>query len=184
MSEQKIEQSLKEILEYIGEDTSREGLIETPHRILKSWRELYSGYTKNIDDFFKVFNNESEIDQIVGLSDIEFYSMCEHHMLPFFGKAHVYYIPTKKIVGISKLARIVDLYARRLQNQERLAKQIADIIEERLEPKGVAVVIEAEHFCMKSRGVGKKCPIMKTSDIRGAFRDNSDARTELFQLLK
>ena len=172
-------------LEYIGENPKREGLLDTPNRVIKSWNKLYEGYKTNPDDILTVFTNESKIDQIVGLSNIEFYSTCEHHLLPFFGKAHIYYIPNKKgkIVGISKLARIVDIYARRLQNQERLSKQIADLIEEKLEPKGTAVILEAQHFCMKARGVEKENAIMKTSDLRGAFRKNEKARMELFQLI-
>jgi len=170
------------MLEKIGEDPTREGLLETPKRVLKANKAIFSGYTDKPN--LTVFKNESEIDQIVGLSNIEYYSTCEHHMLPFFGKCHVYYIPSDKIVGISKLARIVDLFSRRLQNQERLAKQIADKIEEVLKPKGVAVVMEGQHMCMMARGVAKQHATMKTSELRGVFRDKPEARQELFNLIQ
>ena len=181
-SETGIEEHITRVIEYIGEDTDRQGLKETPKRVIKSYEKLFEGYNKEIK--FTVFDNESNIDQIVGLSNIEFFSTCEHHLLPFFGKAHVYYIPDKKIVGISKLARVVDLYARRLQNQERIAKQVADYIEKRLKPKAIAVILEGQHLCMVARGVEKKNAIMKTSELRGAFLENGTARQELFNLIK
>lgn len=176
------EKLIKDILKNIGEDPTREGLIETPKRVLKSHKQLFSGYTDKPN--LTVFKNESKIDQIVGLSDIEYYSTCEHHMLPFFGKAHIYYIPNKKIIGISKLGRILDLFSKRLQNQERLAKQVADKIEEVLKPKGVAVILEGQHMCMMSRGVSKQNAIMKTSELRGVFRSKSEVRQELMNLIK
>jgi len=177
----KNEEHIRALLHMIGEDVSREGLRDTPKRVLKSYQDLFKGYNQDIK--FTVFENESNVDQIIGLSNIEFQSTCEHHMLPFFGTANIYYIPSKKIVGISKLARVLDLFSKRLQNQERLAKQIADYIEKHLEPEGVAVVLKAKHFCMVSRGVTKQGSIMATSDLRGVFREDLNARTELFNLI-
>lgn len=179
-----MEQNIKDIITYIGEDNLREGLVGTPKRVIRSWDTLYSGYKQDIDKIFTVFENEGSVDQIVGLSNIEFYSTCEHHLLPFFGKAHIYYIPSDKIVGISKLARVLDVFARRLQNQERLTMEIAECLENKLRPKGIAVIIEAQHFCMKARGVGKQFATMKTSELRGVFRTDGDARMELFNLIK
>lgn len=178
------EQHIQELLKHIGEDVEREGLQDTPRRVIKSYKELFSGYNKEVKDVLTVFDSE-EYDEMVVLKDIEFYSFCEHHMLPFFGKAHVAYIPNGKIVGLSKLARIVEIYARRLQNQERLTKQVANAIEEHLQPLGVAVVFEGEHFCMKARGVNKQHSVMKTACLTGVFRDDSNnARNEFYQLIK
>lgn len=181
--ENSMEDNITRVIELIGENPNREGLVKTPTRVRKAYEKIFEGYKKDPSEFMTVFQNESSIDQIVGLSNIEFYSTCEHHMLPFFGKAHIYYIPDKKIVGISKLARILDMFARRLQNQERVAKQVADLIEETLQPKGVAVVIEARHLCMMARGVEKQMSVMRTSDLRGAFREKHETRDELFQLI-
>lgn len=184
MNEAKIELAVKSLLEELWEDTSREWLKETPKRVRKAMWKIFEWYSQNPKDIMTVFENESDnVDQIVWLSNIEFYSFCEHHMLPFFGKCAVYYIPDKKICWISKLARIVNIYARRLQNQERLTKQIADTVVELLQPKAVAVVMEWKHFCMLARGVEKQCSTMKTSDIRGRFRENAEARAELFNLI-
>lgn len=184
-TEHDIEDSVTRIIEYVGEDPNREGLQETPKRFMKALGKWTEGYGHSGAEIMTVFENESNgIDQIVGLSGIEFYSMCEHHLAPFFGKAHIYYIPDKKIVGISKLSRVLDIYARRFQNQERIAKQVADDLEQHLAPKGVAVILEAEHLCMKSRGVGKQCAIMRTSDLRGLFRDEQETRAELFNLIR
>lgn len=179
-----MQKEIRKILQYLGEDITREWLLDTPKRVEKAYWKLFEGYKQKPEDIMTVFENESEwIDQIVGLNDIEFYSFCEHHMLPFFWKASVYYIPWKKICWISKLARIVNIYARRLQNQERLTKQIADTIERLLQPKAVAVILEWKHFCMIARGVEKQNSIMKTSDLRGGFRNDWPARTELFNLI-
>ena len=179
-----IQLAVRNILLTLWEDVYREGLEETPTRVAKAMEKIFEWYNQNPEDIMTVFENESEIDQIVGLSDIEFYSFCEHHMLPFFGKCAVYYIPDKKICWISKLARIVNIYARRLQNQERLTKQIADTVDKILKPKAVAVVMEWKHFCMLARWVEKQCSTMKTSDIRWMFKDNEKTRAELFQLIK
>ena len=165
------------------EDCHRDGLLDTPKRVAKMYDEIFAGYTTNIEDVITVFDAEG-YDQMVVLKDIEFYSMCEHHMMPFFGKAHIAYIPDGKIVGISKLARILDVFARRLQNQERISQQVVDSIEKNLKPKGVAVVIEAKHLCMCARGVGKQNSVMKTSKLSGDFLgDNGTSRQEFFNLI-
>ena len=170
---------------HIGEDPSREGLKETPDRIIRSWDELYKGYSQDPKDIMTTFSADG-YDQIILLKDIELYSMCEHHMLPFFGKAHVAYIPhpDKKIVGISKLARLVDIYARRLQIQERIGEQVTSTLMELLEAQGAACIIEATHMCMRMRGVAKQQSVMCTSSLRGAFFDSAGARIELMGLIK
>lgn len=174
---------LKEVLEYIGENPRREGLVGTPSRILTSWIELFSGYAQDPKDLIKTFQSDG-YDQAVVLKDIELYSMCEHHMLPFWGKAHVAYIPKEKIIGISKLARIVDLYARRLQVQERLTDEVTSCLMELLEPSGAACIIEADHLCMRMRGVGKQNSVMVTSSLKGVFLKDHKAREELMRLIK
>lgn len=179
-----MQKEIENILKYLWEDITREWLRETPKRVEKAYAKLFEGYNQKPEDIMTVFENESDwIDQIVWLNDIEFYSFCEHHMLPFFWKASVYYIPWDKICWISKLARIVNIFARRLQNQERLTKQIADTIERLLQPKAVAVIMEWKHFCMIARGVEKQNSIMKTSDLRWSFKENWPSRTELFNLI-
>lgn len=162
----------------------REGLIDTPARVVKSWAELYRGYTQDPEKILSRTFNKCGYDEIVLLKNIELYSMCEHHMLPFTGMAHVAYIPGARVVGLSKLARLVDCFARRLQIQERLTCQIADAIVEHLAPKGVAVVIEAKHHCMCSRGVGKQNSAMQTSALRGVFKNKPAARNEFFELIR
>lgn len=180
--EDDIEDTIIRQLEYIGEDANREGLKDTPKRIVKSWDKLFGGYNQNPIDFIKVFENEC-YDEMVMLKDIEFYSTCEHHMLPFFGKIHIAYIPSNKVIGISKLARIVEVYTRRLQIQERLTAQIANCIKQLLRPEGVMVLIEAQHFCMTSRGIEKQNSKMVTSALKGAFK-NIKARQEFLRLIK
>jgi GTP cyclohydrolase I len=175
---------IKGQIKFIGDIPSREGLLDTPSRVIRSWRELYSGYNQNPKDVLTVFDNIKKTDSVILLKNIEFYSMCEHHMLPFYGKAHVAYIPNEKIVGISKLARIVDIYARRLQIQENLGQEITDTLMNLLNAKGAACVIEATHMCMRMRGVGKQESIMVTSSLAGAFFSNQAARMELMELLK
>ena len=184
MNKNMLEEATRMVLSQIEWDINREWLKETPKRVAKAMEKVFEWYSQDPKDIMTVFENESEVDQIVWLSDIEFYSFCEHHMLPFFGKCSVYYIPWKKICGISKLARIVNIYARRLQNQERLTKQIADCIEKLLQPKWVAVVMEWKHFCMLARGVEKQNSVMKTSDLRWAFMENEKTRAEFFNLIK
>lgn len=174
---------IHEILKDIGENPEREGLLNTPKRVVKSWGEIYSGYGHTAAELFTTFDSDG-YDQIVLLKDIEIYSMCEHHMLPFFGKAHVAYIPKGRVIGISKLARLVDMYARRLQIQERIGEQVTDALMEYLQPEGAACIIEAVHMCMRMRGVAKQQSVMTTSSLRGAFFDNSAARSELMRLIK
>jgi len=161
----------------------REGLEDTPKRVIEAFEELYNGYSMDADALLDATFNAEGYDGIVLLRDIEFHSTCEHHMLPFTGAAHVAYIPVEKIVGISKLARLVDLHSKRLQNQERITKSIADDLERVLKPLGCAVIIEAKHGCMQCRGVKKQNSVMSTSSMKGVFFDNSEARTELLQLI-
>ena len=178
---------VKGIIEHIEPDQKgnfREGLRRTPKRVVESWKELYSGYGQDPKAALSSTFNGEGYDGIVLLKDIEFYSTCEHHMLAFTGKAHVAYIPTDRIVGISKLARSVEVYARRLQNQERITTQVADALEKHLKPLGAAVIIEASHACMGCRGVKKSHAIMSTSAMRGVFFDKAEARAELMQLIK
>ncbi|HAX81210.1 MAG TPA: hypothetical protein DCY40_01405 [Actinobacteria bacterium] len=178
------EATVRGMLVQLGEDPTREGLARTPLRVAKAMDFLTSGYNGSLED---VVNNaifESDADEMVLVKDVEFYSLCEHHMLPFFGKAHVAYLPNKKIIGLSKIARIVDLYARRLQVQERLTNQIADAVEEVLSPHGVAVVMEGSHFCMMMRGVQKQGSSMVTSAMRGGFRTSSLTRGEFLDLIR
>lgn len=176
------EDQIRKLLEHIGENPDREGLKDTPKRVLKSYEKLYSGYKMNPADLVTKFDGEN-YDEMIIARDIEFYSMCEHHMLPFFGKVHIGYIPNGKIIGISKLPRLVEVFARRLQNQERLTIQVAEAIEECLNPKGVAVVMEAKHFCMMARGVEKQNSKMVTSSLRGLFKSNLNTRSEFLNLI-
>lgn len=187
MSRKSIDPEMEKVLfgqlRYIGEDISREGLQDTPYRVLKSWQEIYKGYRQEVSDIMTVFDAEG-YDQIIILKDIEVYSMCEHHLLPFIGKAHVAYIPNKKIVGVSKLARLVDMYARRLQIQERLGGQVTAALMEHLKPKGAACIIEASHLCMRMRGVSKQNSTMITSSLTGVFLEEESAKLELMNLIK
>jgi len=173
-----IEESVKNILTGIGEDTEREGLVKTPHRVAKSYQELLSGYRMDPKALINEAIFDVEYDEMVIVRDIEFYSMCEHHMLPFMGRAHVAYIPTDKVIGLSKIPRIVDLFSKRLQVQERMTTQIADYLEVVLNPQGVAVVVEGLHMCMMLRGVKKHDARMTTSAMRGVFRDEMTTRME------
>lgn len=173
---------LKSVLLSLGENPDREGLLDTPKRVIKSWGELYKGYNQSPEDILTTFSADG-YDQVVLLRDIELYSMCEHHMLPFFGKAHVAYIPNDRVIGISKLARLVDMFARRLQIQERIGEQVTDALMQYLQPKGAACVIEAAHMCMRMRGVGKQGSVMTTSSLKGVFMTNQAAREELLQLI-
>lgn len=166
----KHEKIISQLLKAIGENPKREGLLETPKRVVKSWDELFAGYKMKATDVLKVFQ-EGACNEMVILKDIEFYSCCEHHMLPFFGSIHIGYVPNGKVIGVSKLSRLVEVYSRRLQIQERLVTQIADDIMSLLEAKGCIVVCEAQHFCMTSRGVKKQRAKMITSALRGIFTD-------------
>ncbi|MGI6407423.1 MAG: GTP cyclohydrolase I FolE [Gammaproteobacteria bacterium] len=172
------------ILEGLGEDPQREGLLDTPKRAAKAMQYLCNGYSKNLDE---VVNNalfESSSEEMVIVRDIELYSLCEHHLLPFIGKAHVAYIPTGKVIGLSKVARIVDMYARRLQIQENLTRQIADAVMSVTSAAGVGVVIEAKHMCMMMRGVEKQNSVMTSSSMLGSFRSSVNTRQEFLQLIR
>ena len=176
--------AVKTLLEYIEDDSQREGLLDTPERVIKSFEEIYAGYRMDSKEVLSSTFNGEGYDGIVLLRDIEFHSTCEHHLQPFKGRAHVAYIPTERIVGISKLARIVELHARRLQNQERITKGVADDLEQELDPLGAAVIIDAAHGCMQCRGVSKQNAVMTTSAMRGVFFEKTEARTELMQLIR
>ena len=182
MDQKKIQDAIKMLLEGIGEDTSREGLRGTPARVAKMCEEIFAGINQAPDaELFVCFNEEHE--EMVLVKDIPLYSFCEHHLLPFFGKAHVAYIPDGYITGLSKIARVVDVFARRLQVQERLTTQIKDCIQKTLNPMGVMVVIEAQHMCMQMRGVEKQHSITTTSDFTGVFREQK-TREEFINLIK
>jgi GTP cyclohydrolase I len=183
---EKVKLALKEILNYLGENTDREGLKDTPERMLKSWDRIFGGYLQDPEDMFTTFEEDDVIphNQIILLKEIEFYSTCEHHFLPFVGKAHVAYIPNKKVVGISKLARVVEVYSRRLQIQERIGNQVTKALMENLGAKGAACIIESKHFCMTCRGVEKQNSVMVTSSLRGVFLDKIESRQELLSLIK
>ena len=175
---------VRQMLEKIGEDPQREGLQRTPLRVAKAMDFLTSGYDNTVEDVVRdaVFNEDCE--EMVLVRDIEFYSLCEHHVLPFFGRAHVAYMPHGKVIGLSKVARIVDLFARRLQVQERLTNQVADALMEVLKPHGVAVIMEASHFCMMMRGVQKQNSVTVTSAMRGSFKTNASSRAELMSMIE
>lgn len=171
------------LLEEVGEDPRREGLQKTPHRAAESLRFLTSGYTQNLEEIVNDAVFHEDTDNMVIVRDIEFFSTCEHHLIPFFGRAHIAYIPNGKIIGLSKLARITDMYARRLQVQERMTVEIAQAIQTVLNPKGVAVVLEAKHLCMMARGVEKQNSNMVTSHVLGVFRSDRATRSEFMNLL-
>jgi len=178
-----VEDAVRKILREIGEDPSREGLLKTPERVARALRELTRGYDQ---DPSKVINGAlftEEYSEMIIMKDIDFFSLCEHHILPFFGKAHIAYLPRGKIVGLSKIPRLVDIYARRLQVQERMTTQIATLLMDRLEPDGVAVVVEAEHLCMRMRGVEKQNSFVVTSAMLGVFRDRQATRDEFMTLI-
>lgn len=183
IDQDRIRQAVRMIIEAIGEDPTREGLVETPRRIAEMYEEIFSGSTEDVAEHLRVTFTE-EHNEIVLIKDIHFYSMCEHHFLPFFGHAHVAYLPEKgRVTGLSKIARVVDGFARRPQMQERLTKQIANTIEQVLQPQGVAVVVEAEHLCMNMRGVKKPGSTTVTSAMRGIFQTDATARAEVLSLI-
>lgn len=177
-----IKEKYKGIIEGLGENNNREGLLKTPERAAKAMQFLTQGYNQNAEEILKSAMFKESYDEMVIVKDIEVYSLCEHHILPFFGKAHIAYIPDGYIVGLSKLSRIVDVFSRRLQVQERLTEQILECINDTLKPKGVAVVIEAAHMCMMMRGVQKQNSVTTTSGFKGAFK-NIETRTEFLKLI-
>jgi GTP cyclohydrolase IA len=175
---------IKQLLKELGEDAEREGLLNTPKRVEKALKFLTSGYGADIDE---VLNNALftvDYSEMVIVKDIDFYSLCEHHLLPFFGKCHIAYIPTDKVIGLSKIPRLVDVFSRRLQVQERFTNEIADTIRDKISPLGVAVVVEATHLCMSMRGVQKQNSFAVTSAMIGAFRNNARTRMEFLELIK
>jgi GTP cyclohydrolase I len=178
-----IAQHIQEIIRLLGEDAHREGLVKTPTRVGEAMQFLTQGYMQNAEDILRGALFEEDYRQMVVVKDIPFYSLCEHHMLPFFGKAHVAYIPNGKITGLSKIARVVDVFAHRLQVQERMTTQIKDCIQQTLNPLGVMVVIEAEHLCMQMRGVQKPHAVTTTSDFTGAF-NRAETREEFMNLIR
>jgi GTP cyclohydrolase I len=180
----RIAQAYRELLQGVGEDLDREGLRRTPDRAARALEFLTQGYRQDLDEIINDAIFDSEASEIILVKDIELYSMCEHHLLPFIGRAHVAYIPNGKVIGLSKVARIVDVFARRLQIQENLTTQIAESLMGCLEPGGVAVVVEAKHLCMMMRGVEKQNSVMKTSCLLGSFKDDARTRSEFLSLLK
>ena len=175
---------VRRLLAYIGEDPDREGLLETPARFLKAWEEYTRGYRERPEDILKSFEDGAQsVDEMVIVRDIPVYSLCEHHLAPFFGKAYVGYVPDKRILGLSKISRLVEIFARRLQVQERLTNQIADALDTHLQPLGVAVVIECRHMCMESRGVRHTGTATVTSALRGSIKSNADTRREFLSLI-
>jgi GTP cyclohydrolase IA len=176
-------EAVTKLLEYIGEDPNREGLLETPERVIKAYDFLFSGYKHKVEDVIKTFDSDG-YNQMVLLKDIEMYSFCEHHMLPFFGKVHVAYIPNNRVIGISKLARVVEIFSKRLQIQERLGEQVTESLMTHLQPKGAACIIEASHLCMRMRGVEKQNSVMVTSSLKGIFMTDNAARDELLKLIE
>jgi GTP cyclohydrolase I len=184
LAEASVQQIYAELLTRIGEDPMRDGLLSTPRRMEKSMAFLTRGYSQTVEQVLHDALFDVDYDEMVIVKDIEFYSLCEHHLLPFFGRAHIAYVPNGKVVGLSKIPRIVDVFARRLQVQERLTQQIADAIEEAIHPQGVGVVLEAQHLCMMMRGVEKQESATVTSAMLGAFKTQSQTRTEFLTLVR
>ena len=180
----RMEETFRNLLQAIGEDPQREGLVQTPCRAARAFEFLTNGYRQDLDGIVNNAVFSSEASEIILVKDIELYSMCEHHLLPFIGRAHVAYIPNGKVIGLSKIARIVDVFARRLQIQEQLTVQIADALMKCLQPSGVGVVVEAKHLCMMMRGVEKQNSVMKTSCLLGSFKEDARTRSEFLSLLK
>jgi len=184
-TQEEAEAAVRTLIRWAGDDPSREGLSDTPRRVAKAYKEFYKGYGENPHDILdRVFEEVEGYQDMVLVRDIPFYSHCEHHMVPFVGKAHIGYYPSKGVVGLSKLARIVDVYARRLQTQETMTAQIADVIEEALEPRGIAILVEAEHMCMSMRGVQKQGSSTMTSQYRGLFRNDPAEQVRFFTMVK
>ena len=183
MGNDKIENLTKQLIEEIGEDPSREGLLKTPSRVSKAWSFFSRGYNQDLDEIINnaVFN-EDATDMVV-VRDVEFFSLCEHHLIPFFGRAHVAYLPNGKVIGLSKIPRIIDMFSRRLQVQERLTRQIAETVKELLDPIGVAVIMEGQHMCMQMRGVEKQNSLTTTSSMLGKFRESDRTRSEFLSII-
>lgn len=181
MNLKEIEQLIKQILTKVDPQPQREGLIDTPQRVTESYAKLFSGYGIDPNSLLTFFDSE-QYDEMVTCKEIDFYSTCEHHLLPFYGKAHIGYIPGEKIIGLSKLPRVVEVFARRLQNQERLTSQITAFLEQALQAKGIGVVLEATHLCMQARGVEKQNTVVTTSSFRGLFKNNMNTRNEFLSI--
>ena len=183
MENDKIKNLTKQLLEEIGEDPSREGLLKTPSRVSKAWSFFSRGYNQDLDEIINnaVFN-EDATDMVV-VRDVEFFSLCEHHLIPFIGRAHVAYLPNGKVIGLSKIPRIIDMFSRRLQVQERLTRQIAETVKEILDPIGVAVIMEGQHMCMQMRGVEKQNSLTTTSSMLGKFRESDRTRSEFLSII-
>jgi len=179
----KLREIIQSLLEEIGEDPTREGLLKTPSRVARSWRFFSEGYGQNLDDIINNAIFYEEAKDMVIIRDVEFFSLCEHHLLPFFGKTHVGYIPNGKVIGLSKVPRIIDMFSRRLQIQERLTRQIAETIQTVLDPIGVAVVMEGRHMCMQMRGVEKQNSLATTSSMLGKFRESDRTRSEFLAII-
>jgi GTP cyclohydrolase IA len=187
VSEEQAIEAIRVLLSYIGEDPNRDGLEDTPVRVVRAWDEMTAGYQQNPADILARDFDAGRYDQVIACPWIEFHSTCEHHMLPFFGYAHIAYLPSKKaprVVGLSKMARLVDCFARRLQIQEKMTIEISEAMRKHLKPQGVAVVIQAKHQCMACRGVGKQKAVMVTSSMEGVFREEGPIRSEFFQLVE
>jgi GTP cyclohydrolase I len=184
-SQTEAEEAVRTLLRWIGEDDQREGLKDTPRRVAKAYLEMFSGYEKDAaDELRRTFEEVSGYDELVLIKDITFHSHCEHHMVPIIGKAHVAYLPDHRVVGLSKIARVVDIYAQRLQTQEALTAQIAGVIQDVLNPRGVAVMIEAEHMCMAMRGIRKQGSTTLTTTFTGSFRDNPEEQTRFITMIR
>lgn len=177
-----LERAVTNLLAALGENVGREGLKATPVRVTKAFEKIFSGYGKNPKDIVTTFEDR-HYDEMIVVKDIEFYSSCEHHLLPFFGKAHIGYIPNGKIIGLSKIPRLVEIFSRRMQNQERLTVQIAEALKELINPRGVGVVLEAKHLCMMARGVEKQGSVVVTSAMMGLFKKNLNTRSEFLKLI-
>ena len=185
ISEGEAEKAVKILIEYIGEDPNREGLLETPKRVIKSFKEFYAGYNQNPEELlFKTFEDIEDYNDIVLLKNINFESHCEHHMVPIIGRASIGYYPNKRVVGISKLARVLDAFAKRLQTQETMTAQIVDCIDKALKPKGTAIFIDAEHHCMSTRGVSKNDVTMTTNQFSGCFLENVNLQDRFLNMIK
>ena len=184
VSNPQLEKLFTNLLENLGEDPNRQGLVRTPSRAAKAMQFLTSGYQQDVDEILNKAIFDEDYDEMVIVKDIEFYSLCEHHILPFWGRCHVGYLPRNRIIGLSKIPRIVDMFSRRLQVQERLTREIAEALETALDPQGVAVVIEGQHLCMMARGVQKQAPRMTTNVMLGTFREDSSTRAEFLRCIQ